>query len=397
MNKVNSWDEFQPLKELLVGSVYDSSFFNDVKNPRIRSALKKIVDETTEDIENFKNTMSAHGIKIYQASATELGYKDSILDYVNNQGELGYKRNSGNIDESFFTTGVSPSLVPNPPLQPRDDSIVMGNKLLVTDPGTYAIQALLPKFEEWFGKENIDVSVEKENIELTRSDRNLKNYLLRNHVDPTTENIAAARDVYKLNGFCSPTLTRIGKTCLVDTWQVPTVVEDFLNKKFPEFDYRKISIGGHNDSVFSVIKPGLVIATRELEPYKHIFDGWEIIWFDDPNWSLVSKWQNLKHKNQGKWWVPGEEENDEFTQFVESFLPNWTGMVEETIFDVNCLVVDDRHVVVNTDNPLLIDNLKKHQMEPIICPLRHRFFWDGGWHCLTLDIKREGGQIDYGI
>jgi hypothetical protein len=32
-----------------------------------------------------------------------------------------------------------------------------------------------------------------------------------------------------------------------------------------------------------------------------------------------------------------------------------------------------------------------------VCPLRHRFFWDGGWHCLTLDVKRKGGQIDYGV
>jgi glycine amidinotransferase len=72
-------------------------------------------------------------------------------------------------------------------------------------------------------------------------------------------------------------------------------------------------------------------------------------------------------------------------------------MAEETIFDVNCLVIDDKHVVVNTDNPYLIDNLKQRGMEPIVCPLRHSFFWDGGWHCLTLDIKRRGGQLDYGI
>ena len=38
MNKVNSWDEFQPLQELLVGSIYDSSFFDDVKEVRARDA-----------------------------------------------------------------------------------------------------------------------------------------------------------------------------------------------------------------------------------------------------------------------------------------------------------------------------------------------------------------------
>jgi hypothetical protein len=221
--------------------------------------------------------------------------------------------------------------------------------------------------------------------------------LTRNNIAVTDENLEAAKKVETLGGFCSPTLTRIGKTCLVDTWQVPTVVEDFLSVKVPEFDYRKITIGGHNDSIFSVIKPGVLVATRELEPYKHIFEGWDIIWFDDPNWSHVRHWLDLRAKNRGKWWVPGEEQNDEFTSFVETFLSNWTGMAEETIFDVNCLVIDDQHVVVNSENPYLIENLKKHNMTPVICPLRHSFFWDGGWHCLTLDIKRRGGQIDYGI
>lgn len=394
MNNINSWDEFQPLEELLIGSLYDSDFFNDVKNPRIKSALKKIIDETNEDLEYFKKTLQQHNIKIYQASPKELGYKDSILDYVNDQGELGYKKNVGG---TFFTTGVSASLIPNPPLQPRDDSIAMGNKIIVTDPNTYAIKAFLPKFEEWFGKENIDTSMKDEQIQLQRSDKNLKNYLLRNNIEPTEENLKAAKYKETLGGFCSPTLTRLGKTCFVDTWQVPTVVEDFLNLKVPEFNYKKITIGGHNDSIFSVIKPGLVVATRELEPYKHIFNNWEIVWFDDPNWNHVRHWLDLRAKNRGKWWVPGEEENDEFTFFVEKFLSNWTGMAEETIFDVNCLVIDDKHVIVNTDNPYLINNLKKYKMEPIVCPLRHSFFWDGGWHCLTLDIKRRGGQIDYGI
>ena len=66
--------------------------------------------------------MNSHGIKVYQTTTKDLGYKDSIMDYVNIDGELGYKRNVG---DDFFYTGVSASLIPNPPLQPRDDSIVL--------------------------------------------------------------------------------------------------------------------------------------------------------------------------------------------------------------------------------------------------------------------------------
>ena len=39
--------------------------------------------------------------------------------------------------------------------------------------------------------------------------------------------------------------------------------------------------------------------------------------------------------------------------------------------------------------------LKKHKIEPVICTQRHRWFWDGGVHCLTQDLYREGEQHDY--
>ena len=33
--------------------------------------------------------------------------------------------------------------------------------------------------------------------------------------------------------------------------------------------------------------------------------------------------------------------------------------------------------------------LKKHNVEPVYIPWRHRYFWDGGLHCITLDLKRR--------
>ena len=47
------------------------------------------------------------------------------------------------------------------------------------------------------------------------------------------------------------------------------------------------------------------------------------------------------------------------------------------------------------DNEQVNQFLKKHNMEPVYVPWRHRYFWDGGLHCITLDLEREGGQEDY--
>jgi len=382
--KLNSWDEIQPLEAVAVGSVYDPSFFDGVKNKKISSVLKKIVHETIEDIEYFKDQMKSHNIQVYHASPKELGYKDSILDYVDINGKIGYN--------SEHPEYVKKNLIPINPLQIRDDSIIMGNKLLITDK-TFEVEGYAKKFVEWFGEDQIDLTIFNGDLKFHRSEYNLESaaidqglpidYYKQNHIST-------------LAGFCSPNVTRVGKTCLVDLWQTPDAI-NFLQSNYPNFIYKDLCIGGHLDSIFSVIKEGVIIAAPWFKEYEYIFPGWKITYFEDPNWTHVDKWARLREKNRGSWWVPGEEDNDQFTYFVESYLNNWTGNCEETIFDVNCLVVDDQNVVVNSDNPDLIKLLESYKLNPIVCPLRNRFFWDGGWHCITLDLKRKGSQIDYGI
>jgi hypothetical protein len=390
-NKVNSWDEFQPLEAVVVGSIYDSSFFNGVKNTKVADVLKRIVDETAEDIEYFKDQLRSHNIQVYQASPTELGYHSSILDYVDVNGKIGYGSSNPNLTKD--------SLIPTSPLQVRDDSIVMGNKILVTD-RTFEVAGYTKKYVEWFGIDQVDLSIYEGNYRFLQTKENLKETFKDfNGVDVDTlsdNQIDQLIQENPLMGFCSPNLTRIGKKCLVDLHQTSSLLS-FLNDRYPMFNYEPLNLGGHNDSIFSVLKPGLVISGPWIKGQEGAFKDWDIIYFNDTRWDHVREWLDLRSKNKGKWWVPGEEQNDQFTHFVESFLPSWTGFVEETIFDINSLVIDDKHVVINSNSPSLINLLESKGITPIVCPLRHRFFWDGGWHCLTLDVRRGGGQNDYGL
>ena len=51
--------------------------------------------------------------------------------------------------------------------------------------------------------------------------------------------------------------------------------------------------------------------------------------------------------------------------------------------------------IINNYNKEVFDHFKKHKVEPIIFNFRHRYFWDGGVHCITQDLYREGTQEDY--
>ena len=148
---------------------------------------------------------------------------------------------------------------------------------------------------------------------------------------------------------------------------------------------------GHSDGNFHPIKPGVIISLEDVQNYTETFPGWEICYLPDQSWSKIEPFLMLRKKNKGKWWLPGEEDNDEFINFVETWLQDWVGYVEETVFDVNVLVLDEHHVCVSNPNNEQVNKfLKRHNMEPVYVPWRHRYFWDGGLHCITLDLYREG-------
>ena len=58
-------------------------------------------------------------------------------------------------------------------------------------------------------------------------------------------------------------------------------------------------------------------------------------------------------------------------------------------------MINETTVCVSNYNKDVFDYFKKHKIDPIIVPLRHRFFWDGGLHCCSVDLVREGDQQSY--
>jgi len=187
----------------------------------------------------------------------------------------------------------------------------------------------------------------------------------------------------------------IGKDVYLDfTCSLPPHI---LEKIFPNTRLNVLGAGHtHHDGCFHPIKPGAILSILDFQNYNETFPGWDVCFLEGDGFHKVKGFLYVKTKNQGKWWVPGAEDNAQFSDFVNTWLDEWVGYVEESVFDVNVLVLDEHHVCVNNmDNPQLLEFLKKHKMEPVHIPWRHRYFWDGGLHCITLDLYREGVQQDY--
>jgi hypothetical protein len=155
-------------------------------------------------------------------------------------------------------------------------------------------------------------------------------------------------------------------------------------------------MGGHNDGVFCPIRPGHIVTTDEKTNYSDTFPGWDVHVIRNPSQAVnISDFNNIRKTVNGKWWTPESKNNSHYVEFINSWLHEWVGEVEETVFEVNMLVINPELIFCTNYNKGVFDYFEKIGVTPHIVPFRHRFFWDSGLHCLTLDTVREGGMQNY--
>ena len=373
----------------MLGECYSPEFFNDIKNIKVKSALQRIANETQEDLESFEKILKDFGCDVIRP---DIDKNDSIMNYTDHHGKL--------------------TLIPRSPLQPRDTQLVIGNDLFYTGCFDHlGIRRSLDAYNKNF--KNLFSPLSEGSYKNYKGDSapdwpDYKDYVERFiNKQPLSNEPSVHHEIYNLQTINpnfpvhAPSITVVGRDIYVDVnTEMDSVLVNYYFKEFaemfPSFRINFLNHGGHSDGCFHTIKPGAILSLEEIQTYEDTFPDWDICYLLDQSWSKVRPFLELKEQNKGKWWVPGEEDNNEFTHFVETWLQDWVGYVEETVFDVNVLVLDEKHVCVSQeDNETVNAFLKKHNMEPIYVPWRHRYFWDGGLHCITLDLVREGTQQDY--
>jgi len=200
--------------------------------------------------------------------------------------------------------------------------------------------------------------------------------------------------------ICSANMMRLGK----DLYFGLNNIVNYVNKDhfmsgwkslFPDYRCHAVAGPGHNDGSCVIVKPGLIIVCHDEEYYRKNFPDWEVVRLKKDHWRQVRGFRQIKEKNLGRWWVPGEEDNDDLAEFISTWLNDWVLYVEETVFDINMLILDEQNIIVSNYCKEAFDAFERHGITPHIVHLRHRYFWDGGLHCVTSDLEREGTRQDY--
>ena len=345
--KYNIWNKWDKLKVCMLGNNWGPEFFENIKDDSVRSPMQRIANKTLEELSYFEGVLKDFGCEVIRPKVDN---KDRIENYLHPEGA--------------GARGALP--VPRSALQIRDDQLVSGNKLYTTNNDNPDIMdALLDYSDEY---EEFDLQTSMQGLIWTKS---------THHVPTSANSFLIGNDVYMSHAV--------------------ELSMDRLSEIFPDTRINMLPHDHtHTDACFHPIKPGAILSLHNFQNYENTFPDWDVCYLEGESWAKIRPISESKKKGFGHWWVAGEEDNDRFSKFVNDYLDNWVGFCEESVFDVNVLVLDEHHVCVsNLHNETLNAFLKKHKMEPVHIPWTHRYFWDGGLHCITLDLVREGNKQDY--
>ena len=194
-----------------------------------------------------------------------------------------------------------------------------------------------------------------------------------------------------INCVFPPSLVRIGHDLYLDIHthsEVWGFICEWMVNTARNYRVNISETFGHTDAVFCPIAPGLIVSSHYKTKYNQSFPGWEVF-------KVPEELTNLD-PSDNKWLTNNSviDNNKAFSQHVLNLAGDWVGNFRETVFEVNMLVLDDKNIVAMKEYPPLTEWLDKKGITIHYFDLRPRSFWDGGWHCLTLDIHREDTKID---
>jgi hypothetical protein len=361
---LKSYTGFQRLRKCVVGRSYPPEFYSWITNPRLRLLFETIADETEEDYLKLIKKLKEFDIEVIRPDTLE-SIDFEILDGLRIPGPYS--------------------------MTPRDSLCMIGETLYQFDTVKHANKAS-GRIERH--RDNRKVYQEYLNsVNSTDFFLPIKNYVKSFNNKVITPNELPDLVHLKANG-----IIRLGENLYLGAnKEISPATNTNLQKEFKSYKVKSVNSEGHVDGVLCPVKPGLLmsITDPDIQNYNDTFPGWEVCWLKGEGWEKVKDWHNFKKKTNGKWWIKGYEQDNELIDFVQTWLKDWVGYVEETVFDVNALIIDEKNIIVSGYNKIAFDTFERHGITPHIVPFRHRYFWDGGIHCNTLDLDRDGDKINY--
>jgi len=353
---VNSWNEWDPLEEVVVGRLEGAaappSHVTMVGNLPAKAARlypllagrrypQLLVKPAQRELDGFVRLLESEGIRVR---------RPDIVDFSLRFGSPSWSSNG------FCTAS------------PRDGILVIGDQLIETPMAwraryfeTYAYRALLKEY--WLQGARW-ISAPKPQ---------LLDCLYDNRFKPPAKGEPVRYIINEFEPvFDAADFVRCGTDLFVTRSNATNAsgIEWLRRHLGPEFRIHEITSHCpqplHIDTTFVPLAPGKVLINPEyVDPRElpHILKSWDILVAPEPD--PIRGLRNIHLSMVSKW------------------------------ISMNVLMLDPERVVVEQSQESMIKLLKNHGLKPIPCPFMNYKPFGGSFHCATLDIRRRGTRQSY--
>jgi len=379
--RLNSFDDFSPLKEVILGSasdyhsrILDLSFDMFIidnlsgargyypsiadwhdggsraeRNEPHRLDMKlRFVDELIEDVEGIEAILKSFSVKVHRPMA--------------------FDSTPGDVVSPAWSAPITP------PLNVRDNTLILGDEIIETPPTLRARyfenQFLKPIFMEYFNRGARWTTMPRPIMTDASFDPANVNNAAPN-IEVPTDPQPSPYDVGLEIMIDGANCLRLGRDLVVNISNANhglacDWLERHLEGRFRVHRTHKLT-QSHIDSVVIPLRPGtlLIRSQRVLDFLPEQLRKWDTIVSPTPE---ISDYPQYKNDDP----IPASP-----------------------YIDLNLLSIDEETVLVNDACETLIRALEENKFTVVPVQHRHRRLFGGGFHCFTLDTVRTGGAEDY--
>ena len=363
MTIVNSWNEWDQLKHVIVGKVDYANVppMEPALEPKISKDSGMIgshgprpiesIEKANLQLENFVKILNSLNITVDRPEPIDFSQSIQTPDWFN---------------DGMF--GCMP---------PRDVILTVGNEMLEA-PMSYRCRwfeylAYRPLLEKYY-KEDKNMRWESAPKPRLTDSSYKSNYLPDGITEEERYKKIENRDMIlteKEPLFDAAEILRFGKDLFYHNNFTSNLSGlDWLQRHFPNHRIHQINLPGdliptHIDACLTPIKPGLMII--------------------NPNRKLSSEQKEIFDKN--KWEIHEAAPSIHNTPPPMCYSSIWLSM--------NVLIINPKTICVEASEEKMIKQMEGFGMEVIPVPFRDAYAFGGSLHCATTDVYRDGECEDY--
>ncbi len=356
--------EYGELKECVLADFYTADFWDEWMHlnedgvTEVRDVFKKISDEALEDLEKIADTLKTHGITVHRP------------DTANVQKELISGEMTGQDDNANSSTMFDLIANVDAPMTPGFDIWLYKNKLYTCEEKDIEYGSIFEKLE----KDGVIVERDPNNTSLKK--------------------------------FPFQSVQRIGDCVWADTEELSETQIETLRGIVGDVELVLEPDNGHN--FIKWINPDLIhysghagdpgpVACKDIE---RVFSSGQTI----STWLRETKnVHNMREftenaiaemlkLNSNKWWMDRyiETKDDDILKEVRAFCAYWGNFTDGvTPFDQNGVTLNHETYMTLGHDPIQAEQLKKHKVDLVSVPFRHKFLWGHSLRGYIADLARQ--------